>query len=125
MSLDAQAGFSVQHQQLFVYLAFHLGGLIPGRENVKITDDSMKLPYRGINWISRHPAGWTDGEVLTPFGIVAVYAQGDKAKGESFHTRLDFVFDGRLYMRNFENKRYSSRGLVTKAYEFAAEIWNQ
>ena len=37
------------------------------------------------------------------------------------HSRLDFAWNGRLYMRSF-NKRYTTRGLKTLAYEFAQEI---
>lgn len=86
---------------------------------MKQTDDSMKLGKRGYGRINTKN-GYTDGEVLTPVGIVSVYAQGDDQNVP--HTRLDFVFDGRLYMRNFIGKRYSPRGLVTKALEFADEI---
>lgn len=87
---------------------------------MKQFDDSMSLEKRGYGRIEVRKEGWTDGEVLTPFGIVTVYAQGDAENVP--HTRLDFVWNGRLYMRNFGDKRYSPRGIVTKAMKFAAEI---
>lgn len=87
---------------------------------MKHNDDSMSLARRGYGRINVHKDGWTDGEVVTPFGIVSVYAQGDDENRP--HTRLDFAWDGRLYMRNFDGRRYSPRGLVTKAMQFASEI---
>lgn len=87
---------------------------------MKQFDDSMSLQKRGYGRVVVRREGWTDGEVLTPYGIVTVYAQGDAEN--SPHTRLDFVWDGRLYMRNFDGKRYTARALVTKAMEFATEI---
>ena len=59
---------------------------------------------------------WTDGEVITPDGIVTVLAQNNPDL-----SRLDYVFEGRVYSRSYR-KRYSSRGLVTKAKQFAREI---
>lgn len=85
----------------------------------EIFDDSMTV-NRAFSRIEVRKEGWTDGEVLTPHGIVSVYAQGDDDHRP--HTRLDFVHNGRLYMRNYPGKRYSPRGLVTKAREFAEEI---
>ena len=87
---------------------------------MKHNDDSMSLARRGYGRIEVRKDGWTDGEVVTPFGIVSVYAQGD-AENQP-HTRLDFAWNGRLYMRNFDGVRYSPRGLVTKAMQFASEI---
>ena len=84
-------------------------------------DDSFAV---GKGWGGSHielnkEYNYLDGDVITPQGIVLVYAQGDK---EAFHaSRLDFVWRGRYYVRNFE-KRYTPRGLVTKAKQFAKEI---
>jgi hypothetical protein len=86
-----------------------------------VFDDSMALqrPHSRIS-VGQPPRGWTDGAVFTCHGIVLVYAQGDDEY--THHTRLDFVWQGRLYMRDFNGKRYSPRGLVTLADRFAAEI---
>ena len=84
---------------------------------MKYLDDkvSAKKPFGRMR---RNPDGWTDGEVVTPNGIVSVYAQDD----EKFHlTRLDFAYEGTLYMRSWD-KRYSPRGIVTKAYQFTQDI---
>lgn len=78
---------------------------------------SCKKPFGRVRIVKE---GWTDGDVVTPSGIVGVYAQGDK---ENYHmTRLDFVFNGKWHIRCFHGKRYSPRGLVTKANQFASEI---
>lgn len=83
-----------------------------------IFDDKMaiKKPYGRIK---TSPDGWLDGEVVTPQGIVTVYAQGDEVADH--YTRLDFVFDQTHYMRTFD-KRYTSRGIITKATQFVNEI---
>ncbi len=86
----------------------------------KVFDDTMAIGRSYGCTENRNDNAWTDGTVVTNHGIVSVYAQGGD---ESFHyTRLDFAWKGRLYMRNFKNKRYSRRGLVTIATKFAAEI---
>jgi len=85
---------------------------------VEIQNDSMKL-NRSFARITRRE-GWLEGTVATKHGIVEVYVQGDAEFRHS--SRLDFVHRGRLYMRTFSGKRYSPRGLVTKANQFAAEI---
>jgi hypothetical protein len=86
-----------------------------------IFDESMALDKRPSgSRISTHPNGWTDGAVSTVYGFVLVYAQGD---AEHFHaSRLDFIWHGRLYMRNFSKRRLSARGLVTAANRFAHEV---
>jgi hypothetical protein len=63
---------------------------------------------------------YLDGTVSTPHGIVSCYAQGDKSSYR--FSSLSFIYRGIDYRRNFNGKRYSSRGLVTKAKEFANEI---
>lgn len=62
---------------------------------------------------------YTEGAIATQHGIVGVYTQGDAQL--KHYSRLDFVHEGRLYMRSFDGKRYSHRGLVTKAKEFARQ----
>jgi hypothetical protein len=74
---------------------------------------------RPFNRIFRHPDGYLDGCVVTEHGIVQVYSQGSKLETPS--TSLSFAFNGRFYCRSI-NRRFTSRGLVTKASDFAAEI---
>ena len=85
-------------------------------------DDSSFSIGNGFSRIEIRHEGWTDGEVVTPHGIVSIYAQGDKKY--DCHTRLDFAHNGRFFVRFFSGKRYSKRGIVTKAKEFAREIIN-
>lgn len=87
---------------------------------MEIYDDSMSIGKRGFSRIEVRKEGWTDGEIATPWGFVSVYAQG--GENHFYHTRLDFICKGRLYMRNFSGKRYTPRGITTKAMRFAKEI---
>jgi hypothetical protein len=92
----------------------------------KIFDDSMSL-RRPCQRLQHRKAGygnWTEGDVLTPDGIVSVYSQDGESTRDR-HTRLDFVAHGRLYMRHINGKCYSHRGLVTIAARFAAEMVSQ
>lgn len=57
---------------------------------------------------------WDKGTVLTPHGIVCVYA-------EDSHTRLDFCHNGRLHMRTYR-KRLTHRGMTVAAGRMAKEI---
>lgn len=86
---------------------------------MKTYDDTMAVS-RAYSCISVRKEGWTEGTVKTPHGIVCVYAQGDDTHSD--HSRLDFVWCGRLYMRNFSGKRYTPRGLARKAREFAETV---
>ncbi|MFZ5698760.1 MAG: hypothetical protein ACOY9J_08630 [Pseudomonadota bacterium] len=86
---------------------------------MKVYDDTLAVS-RAYSRISVRNEGWTEGTVLTPHGIVIVYAHGDES--HSHHSRLDFIWCGRLYMRNFSGKRYSPRGLARKAREFAETV---
>ena len=61
------------------------------------------------------------GTVVTPHGIVIVYAQGDGNAYNHF-SALDFVHGGRWHSRAFDGKRYTPRGLARKAKQFAREI---
>lgn len=87
--------------------------------SVEYYDHEMRVEPRGFNRSKELKEGWTEGDVVTPFGIVSVYAQGDDI--HSHITRLDFVFNGRLHLRTYR-KRYTVRGIKTKAYEFAKEV---
>ena len=60
-----------------------------------------------------------DGYVITPHGIVLATSEGDSTHEP--YTRLTFVWNDRFIYRIFY-KRYSSRGLATKAKQFAREI---
>lgn len=75
---------------------------------------SLKKPFGRIRL---NPGGWDEGEVITPFGIVSVYAQGDE--NNVHHTAMDFAFNGRFYHKSFQKRRYSQRYMVTKANQFA------
>ena len=88
-------------------------------EKIKVFDDSLSV---GSGWSNLKEAtgGWTCGIIITGHGIVSAYAQGDK--NSLYVTRLDFVFKGRFYMRTFNDKKYSHRGIATKAKQFAREI---
>jgi hypothetical protein len=88
--------------------------------SARIYDDSMSISRPDGRRVSVHKEGWTDGEVMTPHGFVTVYAQGDE--NNTYHSRLDFIWQGRLYMRNFQKRRLTPRGLVTAAARFADEI---
>lgn len=87
---------------------------------MKIFDDKISVGKTGLNRTENRNEGWVDGEVATPFGFVCCYAQGDD--NHFYHTRLDFIHKGVMYMRNFSGKRYTKRGLKTKAMQFAREI---
>lgn len=85
---------------------------------MKVYDSSWKFG-NAISWI-RDLEDYTEGAIATHYGIVSIYTQGDERF--KYHSRLDFVYRGRLYTRNFRGKRYSHRGLVTKAREFARQV---
>lgn len=85
-----------------------------------VSDHSFLMGRDTFNWSEVRPEGWTTGCIVTPHGIVRVYAQGDD---EHCHTTsLTIVHDGRLHSRDFHGKRYSSRGIVTVAKKFAKDI---
>jgi len=74
---------------------------------------------RGYSSVCDRKDGWTDGEVLTPQGIVLAYAQGGEK--QFHHTSLRMVVNGRVYHRSW-NKRYTKRGIARKAREFARDL---
>lgn len=78
-------------------------------------DDSFSLGGRSHgSQVREHPEGWTDGHVVTPHAIVAVYA-------EAGYSRLGIAYGGRQHMRVYR-KRLTPRGLVTAATRFAREL---
>ncbi len=87
----------------------------------KYFDDSLKI-VGTIGRISSAPRyAYDEGVVCTKHGIVWVYAQG-RDGGNDHHSRLDFVYRGRLYMRSFNNVRFSRLSLARMAVKFAKEI---
>jgi hypothetical protein len=87
---------------------------------MKIIDANWVVGKQGYNRTEERREGWLDGEVATPWGFVVCYAQGSEK--HRHHTRLDFIHNGRLYSRNFSGKRFTKRGIKTKAMKFAKEI---
>ena len=89
---------------------------------MKTFDDCVSVSRGFSRWnILSARNGYEEGEIGTPNGFVSVYIQGDE---EHFHlTRLGFIWEGKMHMRNFY-KRYTRRGAVTKAKQFAEEIVN-
>ena len=59
---------------------------------------------------------WYGGDVVTEFGIVSIY-------GEAGHSRFDFAWKGRHYLRH-ENRGRTPRGLAIEATKFARRIAN-
>lgn len=76
-------------------------------------DDSFAIP-RQFGGQLRARDGYIDGPVVTLLGIVIAYTQEN-------YTRLDFVWNNRLHVRTID-RRFSKRGLVTKAAQFAKEV---
>lgn len=84
-------------------------------------ESSSVLRPRGghIQSIKHGSGNYLTGYVVTEYGIVGIYAQGD---AESFRlTILNFCLNGRNHHRTFRGKRYSRRGIVSVANRFAAE----
>lgn len=95
---------------------------------MKVTNNCLKVDKSGYNrseerkhkGLEGQDYTWLDGEIATPWGFVCVYAQGDDKR---YHfTRLDFIYDGKMYVRSFRGKRYTKSGAKTKAMRFAKEI---
>lgn len=76
-------------------------------------DDRISIPSAS-GTLMENSGGWVDGEVLTPLGIVSVYAQTNC-------TYLRFVVNGQLHLRTF-SKQYSNRFIVTLADRFTKEM---
>jgi len=87
---------------------------------MKVFNNNWSVGKYGYNQTQERKEGWLEGLVYTPQGFVRVYAQGDE---KHYHiTRLDFIREGRCYVRTFRGKRYTKRGVKTKAMQFAKEI---
>lgn len=86
---------------------------------MRTIDDSISIGQGFSRIVIRESGGleWTDGEYVTPNGIVIVQAQG----GDSPFTRLDFALNGTLYKRTFGGKNYKPRHIARLAIKFAAE----
>ena len=80
--------------------------------------DSMKMGESHARW-NYGQKDWDEGEVVTKYGIISVYMQGDD--DHFHHTRLDMVVDGRLHIWSFE-KRYTRRGAVMKANQMGRSL---
>jgi len=57
---------------------------------------------------------WKSGDVITPWGIVGIYA-------DEGYTRYDFACDGRHFIRT-EKRNRSNRGLAIEASKFARRM---
>lgn len=62
----------------------------------------------------------TSGMVETPHGFVSAYSM--YFQGSYSQSRVEMIKDGRLYVRWFD-KYLTQRGLVTKAKQFANELY--
>ncbi|MCP4597818.1 hypothetical protein [Neptuniibacter sp.] len=60
--------------------------------------------------------GWTQ----TPYGYVRCWSTS--FEGSYQQTRLSIIKDGRMHDRRF-NKQYTARGMVTKAKQFAKDVF--
>jgi hypothetical protein len=81
----------------------------------KYQDDSFKVGS-AFNRV-RQCGRWLHGDVVTQYGVVAVVSEVGR-------TRFDFAANRRHYMRVYD-RAFTSRGLATKAGQFAKEITNQ
>lgn len=87
---------------------------------MKIINDGWRVGRGWSNIDHNHEYDYDTGVVVTPHGIVSVYAQGSD---KYIHTSwIGFAFHGRWHCRRFHGKRYTPRGLARKARQFAREI---
>ena len=87
-----------------------------------------KLDINNYDFTVNRPGGnirpdkeydYLEGNVSTKYGYVMVYTQGDQKLRHM--TALWLIHNGRQYCRHI-NRRYSARGIVTKANRFAKEV---
>jgi len=64
---------------------------------------------------------YDEGIVETKYGSVSVYMQGDDKYNKI--SRMDINVNGIVFVKQFD-KRYTKRGIVTKANQFAKEMHN-
>lgn len=79
---------------------------------------SNKTPVSNIDTRNKgERCEYNIGVVFTKDGIVRVMSQ----PGQFAFTRLDFVKNGRMYIRSYE-KQYSNRYCATLASQFAKDV---
>jgi hypothetical protein len=79
------------------------------------TDSNWTLSKEHGAWECGSGPTYDTGEILLRCGVVLAYAE-DK------FTSLRIIRNGRVYYRAWHGKRYSRRGMVTKAREFAKDV---
>jgi hypothetical protein len=89
-------------------------------------DDTSKVSGHGFTRWNPFIDNYDSGLKITPHGIVDITCEkpGPEFK-YSEYTRLDFVYKGRLYMRNFRGQSFNRKKLAQLANEFAREIANR
>lgn len=88
----------------------------------KYRDDESKVYGKGFTRWGSEQNGYQTGTRITTHGIVDIYTQyGD---GWDKYTRIDFVWKGRMYMRNFDEP-LSKKKIAQLSNEFAHEIVNR
>lgn len=78
---------------------------------------TIQRPYGVFHSQETASGNYTTGRVGTPLGFVSVYWED----GRNEHTRFDFIFNRRLFYRTIY-ARFTERGVITKANQFAKEI---
>lgn len=91
-------------------------------KNKNHRDDVSKVIGKGFTRWHAQQDGYIQGVKVTPHGIVDIYCQD--ADGYLAITRLDFVWKGVLYMRNWE-QCFSKKKVAQLCNEFAKEIANR
>lgn len=88
------------------------------------TDDSFAISKAGFTrWSCHDPKyDYESGELVTREGSVTMYMQGGDVR--SRFTQINFSYGGRLHMRTYR-KRYTRRGVVTKAKQFVADVCDE
>ena len=81
----------------------------PFIESFAFSDSRNRIRREGDEASGR----WWTGDVVTRYGIVAIYA-------DDTHTRLDYAANGRHYMQTAERGERAPRGLAIDATKFAA-----
>jgi hypothetical protein len=93
-------------------------------DKTRYEDESLSIKGRSHGGGIRHfkeYGGYDEGYVVTPNGIVGVYAQRGETKRD-YYTCLTFALDGRQYSRVYRRHYLTHRGLVTASTRFAREI---
>jgi hypothetical protein len=92
----------------------------------KITD-SVHTCYEGGSWnLQTECYGrtlGTTGHVETIHGFVRCYSYTDNANKKRNRSDLSIIKEGKMHHRTFHGIAYSERGLVTKAKQFAREVF--